>query len=109
MQITKQSVNELIGYLERQGYLRRVVDPDDSRARIIHLPPRGQALGIPFRLGRARTGSVRAGRAAVIARGWAAEVMGCRRLRRHDQMSRSTMTGCSAAASTRMYSSCGTC
>src|SRR5215218_6287453 len=44
MQITKQSVNELIGYLERQGYLRRVVDPDDSRARIIRLIPRGQAL-----------------------------------------------------------------
>ena len=44
MQLTKQSVNELIGYLERQGYLRRVVDPDDSRARIIHLTPRGQAL-----------------------------------------------------------------
>ena len=44
MQITKQSVNELIGYLERQGYLRRVVDPDDSRARIIHLTARGEAL-----------------------------------------------------------------
>ncbi|HWH99153.1 MAG TPA: MarR family transcriptional regulator [Propionibacteriaceae bacterium] len=44
MQITKQSVNELIGHLERQGYLRRVVDPDDSRARIIQLTPRGRAL-----------------------------------------------------------------
>lgn len=44
MQITKQSVNELIGHLERRGYLQRVVDPDDSRARILQLTPRGRAL-----------------------------------------------------------------
>jgi DNA-binding MarR family transcriptional regulator len=44
MQITKQSVNELIGHLERQGYLRRVIDPDNSRARIIQLTPEAAHL-----------------------------------------------------------------
>ena len=44
MQITKQSVNELIGHLERHGYLRRAVDPNDSRSRIIQLTPQGVAL-----------------------------------------------------------------
>ena len=37
-------MNELIGRLERRGYLRSVVDPDDSRARTIQLTPRGRAL-----------------------------------------------------------------
>lgn len=44
MQITKQSVNELLGHLERQGYLIREVDPTDSRSRRIHLTRRGRAL-----------------------------------------------------------------
>lgn len=44
MQITKQSVNELLGHLERRGYLQRVVDPDDSRARIVQLTSRGLEL-----------------------------------------------------------------
>ena len=44
MQITKQSVNELLGHLERRGYLTREVDPTDSRSRRIRLTERGSAL-----------------------------------------------------------------
>jgi DNA-binding MarR family transcriptional regulator len=44
MEITKQSVNELLGHLERLGYLTREPDPDDSRSRRIRLTARGQAL-----------------------------------------------------------------
>lgn len=44
MQITKQSVNELLGHLERRGYLTRAVDPSDNRARIVRYTRRGHAL-----------------------------------------------------------------
>ncbi|MPZ73252.1 MAG: winged helix DNA-binding protein [Nitriliruptorales bacterium] len=44
MQITKQSVNELLGYLEKRGYLLRERDPYNSRSRIIRLTDRGQAV-----------------------------------------------------------------
>ncbi|HZT66494.1 MAG TPA: MarR family winged helix-turn-helix transcriptional regulator [Acidimicrobiales bacterium] len=42
--ITKQSVNDLLGHLERHGYLERVPDPADGRARVIRLTPRGRRL-----------------------------------------------------------------
>lgn len=42
--ITKQSVNDLLGHLERQGYLERVPDPADGRARVIRLTSRGRQL-----------------------------------------------------------------
>lgn len=42
--ITKQSVNDLLGDLERQGYLRRVADPADGRARVIRLTSKGWRL-----------------------------------------------------------------
>jgi DNA-binding MarR family transcriptional regulator len=44
MQITKQSVNGLLGDLEARGYLVRARDPDDSRSRRIELTERGQQL-----------------------------------------------------------------
>lgn len=44
MQITKQSVNELLGYLEQRGYLLRERDPYNSRSRIIRLTDRGRAV-----------------------------------------------------------------
>ena len=44
MQITKQSVNELLGYLERRGYLVRAPDPTDSRSRRITLTEAGSEL-----------------------------------------------------------------
>jgi DNA-binding MarR family transcriptional regulator len=43
-QITKQSMSYLVDYLEAQGYLERVADESDGRARLIHLTSRGQAL-----------------------------------------------------------------
>ena len=42
--ITKQSVNDLLGHLERHGYLVRVPDPADGRARVIRLTAKGQRL-----------------------------------------------------------------
>ena len=42
--ITKQSVNDLLGDLERRGYLVRVPDPADGRARVIRLTAKGQRL-----------------------------------------------------------------
>ena len=44
MQITKQSVNELLGYLDRHGYLVRAPDPTDSRSRRIRLTGAGLEL-----------------------------------------------------------------
>ena len=42
--ITKQSVNDLLGHLEDRGYLGRVPDPADGRARVIRLTPKGRRL-----------------------------------------------------------------
>src|ERR1035437_5306865 len=44
MQITKQSVNDLLGHLERRGYLVRDPDPVDSRSRRIRLTDRGHEV-----------------------------------------------------------------
>lgn len=42
--ITKQSVNDLLGHLEAQGYLLRVPDSTDGRARMIRLTAKGRRL-----------------------------------------------------------------
>ena len=42
--ITKQSVNDLLGHLERRGYLGRIPDSADGRARVIRLTPKGRRL-----------------------------------------------------------------
>jgi len=42
--ITKQSVNDLLGHLERHGYLGRVPDSADGRARVILLTSKGRRL-----------------------------------------------------------------
>ena len=42
--ITKQSVNDLLGHLERHGYLGRVPDSADGRARVIRLTSKGRRL-----------------------------------------------------------------
>ena len=47
--MTKQSVGEVATELEQRGYLERVPDPSDGRAKIIRLTERGreaQALGL---------------------------------------------------------------
>jgi DNA-binding MarR family transcriptional regulator len=44
MQITKQSVNDLLGQLQSRGYLTRDVDPADGRARVVRLTAKGHRL-----------------------------------------------------------------
>jgi DNA-binding MarR family transcriptional regulator len=49
--MTKQSVGEVTSELEQRGYVERVADPNDGRAKIIRLTPKGrQAHSIGGRL-----------------------------------------------------------
>jgi DNA-binding MarR family transcriptional regulator len=41
--VTRQAVAQMVATLERDGYLRRVTDPGDVRAKLICLTPRGRA------------------------------------------------------------------
>ena len=50
VQLSKQAVNDLLGDLEQQGYIRREVDPADRRSRLIRLTPRGMKLEDTVRL-----------------------------------------------------------
>ncbi len=43
-QITKQSMAELVAHLERLGYVERVPDPSDRRAKLVRATPRGKHL-----------------------------------------------------------------
>ena len=40
--LTKQAVGEAVAELERKGYIERLPDPDDGRAKIIKLTERGR-------------------------------------------------------------------
>jgi DNA-binding MarR family transcriptional regulator len=42
-QVSKQAANGLVDELERAGYVTRVPDPSDARARLIRVAPRGAA------------------------------------------------------------------
>jgi DNA-binding MarR family transcriptional regulator len=42
--ITKQTAGYLVDQLERAGYVRRVPDPTDARARLVQLADRGAAV-----------------------------------------------------------------
>ena len=44
LQITKQSVNDLLRHLEQHGYITRQHDPTDGRARIVRLTAKGRRL-----------------------------------------------------------------
>jgi DNA-binding MarR family transcriptional regulator len=47
LRVSRQAVAQAITGLERHGYVTRVADPDDARARLIELTPRGrQALRV---------------------------------------------------------------
>jgi DNA-binding MarR family transcriptional regulator len=47
LQVSRQAVAQAVAALERHGYVTRVPDPVDARARIIELTPRGrQALRV---------------------------------------------------------------
>lgn len=43
-QITKQSMGYLIDYLETAGYVARLPDPDDRRAKIVQLTEKGREV-----------------------------------------------------------------
>ncbi|WP_407661330.1 MarR family winged helix-turn-helix transcriptional regulator [Frankia nepalensis] len=49
-QITKQSAGFLVNQLERAGYVERVADPADARARLVRVADRGARL-IPLAAG----------------------------------------------------------
>ena len=42
-QVTKQSAGFLVDQLERAGYVERVPDPTDARARLVRISERGRA------------------------------------------------------------------
>lgn len=44
MQITKQSVHDLLSHMEQRGYLVREEDPADRRARVVRLTEKGERL-----------------------------------------------------------------
>lgn len=41
-QVTKQTAGALVDQLETRGYVERVPDPTDARARLVRLGPRGR-------------------------------------------------------------------
>ena len=43
-QMTKQAMAELVVHLERHGYVERVPDPDDRRAKLVRPTRRGQQV-----------------------------------------------------------------
>src|SRR5688572_5927889 len=73
-QITKQSAGFLVDQLERAGYVERVPDPTDARARLVWITPRG-----------AEATEVAAGIVADIEREWTAHLgrQPAAQLRRH--------------------------
>ncbi|MFF0489029.1 MarR family winged helix-turn-helix transcriptional regulator [Nocardia sp. NPDC004068] len=68
-QVTKQTAGFLVDQLERAGYVERVPDPSDGRARLVRLAERGE---------RARR--VANDEAAAVQREWAAH-LGVQRMR----------------------------
>jgi DNA-binding MarR family transcriptional regulator len=43
-QIAKQSMAELVAHLERHGYVERIPDPGDRRAKLVRTTPRGEEI-----------------------------------------------------------------
>jgi DNA-binding MarR family transcriptional regulator len=43
-QITKQSMGELVAHLERRGYVERIADPSDRRAKLVRATEKGEEL-----------------------------------------------------------------
>jgi DNA-binding MarR family transcriptional regulator len=52
--ITKQTAGFLVDQLERAGYVHRVPDPDDARARLVRIAPRGEAAVAVARVAEAK-------------------------------------------------------
>ena len=47
--MTKQGMMFVVDELEERGYVRRVVDPEDSRAKIVRLTARGRRYAVEVR------------------------------------------------------------
>ena len=43
-QLSRQAINDLLSDLEKKGYLKRIPDPTDGRARIVRFTERGWGL-----------------------------------------------------------------
>jgi DNA-binding MarR family transcriptional regulator len=54
-QITKQSMAELVAHLERHGYVERVPDPRDRRAKLVRATARGREVYVIARRFAAET------------------------------------------------------
>lgn len=52
-QVTKQTAGFLVDQLEQAGYVRRVPDPSDGRARLVQVADRGAALVLVARAAEA--------------------------------------------------------
>src|ERR1700734_2002054 len=44
--VTKQAMSQLVRLMERQGYLEQVPDPTDTRAKVVRMTERGEAVKI---------------------------------------------------------------
>ena len=53
-QVTKQTAGFLVDQLEQAGYVRRVPDPSDGRARLVQIADRGAALVLVARAAEAK-------------------------------------------------------
>ncbi len=42
--VTKQAMSQLVRLMERQGYLEQVPDPTDTRAKVVWVTARGEAV-----------------------------------------------------------------
>ena len=42
--VTKQAMSQLVRLMERQGYLEQVPDPTDTRAKVVRMTDRGEAV-----------------------------------------------------------------
>jgi DNA-binding MarR family transcriptional regulator len=42
--VTKQAMSQLVRLMERQGYLEQVPDPTDTRAKVVRMTQRGEAV-----------------------------------------------------------------
>ena len=54
--MTKQSMTELVAHLERHGYVERVPDPADGRAKLVRATGRGREV---YAVARCRSASTR--------------------------------------------------
>jgi len=61
--MTKQSMGELVAHLESNGYVERVPDPADRRAKLVRATASGKAL---YPIARAAIAEIEAGWAAAL-------------------------------------------